>query len=394
MIYLSRPLRVLILICISLHSFNNFGIFYSHSHPSHQIFNGHNEWMQMLGVGTSVFFLSRLFGAYCIGKIADNHTFYKAMQIICVAHLLIGSLLCFFDIYDSVSGVPLFYAVHVLYTGFRFSILILPSIYLLRYCEPKKIYEYSGLSWTAYLIGLIAANGFTHIFPGISHKSWGVIYVIISAASLIIYAYIEDKDTLIPELDKKDPITSYFPRNNVLLAFLLIGAIGSGITYQWCVLEPYMKNIEVFEACGQSVIFSPFWITILLTAVPAVQIAKRLGIEKSLLIALLGTLFSISLFYILPLSDLVLSAQQVIFALFFNLLLSPSLAFVYQILPRSYSYFSIHFIHCASFSIFALVIIQSARLKIIPVPITGEVIVALLMTLAFAVSAKYVRKGR
>jgi predicted MFS family arabinose efflux permease len=167
----------------------------------------------------------------------------------------------------------------------------------------------------------------------------------------------------------------------IFLAFLLAGTCGVGITYQYYFIEYYVREIMILKVPDQQVIYSPFWIALLFTLLPAAQITKNLKTVKTIQISLLGIALSVSLLYTFPSSSyFILFFHQITFAISFGLFLSPALRFIYRLLHGYNSYFYMNFIFGLGYSCFTLISSYLAGLKFLSIPIQGASLIALLMT--------------
>lgn len=366
----------LILLCILLHIFNGVGLFYTHPTISKQLFIFHNKGTELIEICTKVSLFARILGGYFLGKISDKYGFNKTMQIICLAYFFISILIGFLDKLDFLQGASLLCLVHALHSFLRVSSLIIPTIYIFHHCKnDQEIYKYSAFAWLFAFAGMALINLFVTIFVNMHSLNWCFVYALDSIISFIIYCYIKT----FPEVKWTQPQES-ISKYNILLAFLFAGICGSGLLYQFYVIDHYVKDVMIVETAGQQVIYSPFWITLFFMILPAIKIIKSVGIVNTIFISLLGILFSVSLLCIAPLVNYyTFFTHQVIFAIFFSLFLSPTLAFIYQLLQKHNSYFLISFTFNLGFTCFGGITFYTAILNFLPVPFLGASIIILLM---------------
>lgn len=376
---------ILIFACIILHFFNGVGLFYSHPFAEATHYALNTEETNFYEINTKVFFLARIFGGYYLGKIADRYGFFKTMQIICLIYIFAGLLLTFFNTSNVIKNeIPLFF-VHGVISFLRWSSFILPTIYIFQHYKKLDRPNHSALMWTVALLGVMLANLCVSILNA-QHINWCIVYVINGIVSLVAYSCIGTSSEF---KAKKNPEES-ISRQAIFLAFLLAGTCSVGITYQYYFIECYVKDIMILEVPDKQVIYSPFWITLLFTLLPAAKIAKNLKTVKIIQISLLGLALSVSLFYAFPSSSyFILFAHQIIFAIFFGLFLSSALRFMYRLLQGYNSYFYMNFIFGLGFSCFTLVSSYLAGINFLSIPLQGASLIALLMAASLWVDHHY-----
>ena len=134
------------------------------------------------------------------------------------------------------------------------------------------------------------------------------------------------------------------------------------------------------KTSGKQLIYSPFWITLLLTLIPMIKITKNLEMAKILRVSLIGILSSVSFFYVFPvLNYSILSAHKVVFGIFFGFALPPVLVLIYRLLQGYNSYFYVNFVFCLGTSCFSLLTIYLEGLHLIQPPLLGVPLIALLL---------------
>lgn len=370
-----------ILICISLHLFNEVGLLYSHPSVIKQFFAlcGEEICKRETYAQTSFFIriIGGLIGSYCFSKFADKNGFIKTMQIICIAYFCVGILLILVGQLSVSSSIMLLWLSQGLHTSLRFSAFILPTIYIFKFYKPHERYKYSALIWIAGFIGTAAINLGASIFVRAQHIDWCIVYIASSATSFILYKCIVE----FPNIENKK-IVKGIPIKSDLLVFLFAGVCSVGLVYQYHV-ESYVRDVMIVE---NSKPYSPFWVSLLIMLLPASQIAKNIGLINTIYLSLLGILLSVTLFYVFPLmSYYTFFAHQIIFAIFFSLFLAPSICFMYQILHECNSYFYLNFIFCTAFAVFYFLVIYLAKLKILSAPFLAPSIITLQMVISILI---------
>ena len=226
------------------------------------------------------------------------------------------------------------------------------------------------------MAGLAVVNTCAVTFVNAQHIDWCVSYLVSSAISLVIYNYI----ATFPE-SREEKSSKTTPCKANFLALLFAGICGGGLTYQFHVVDTYITDVVILETAGKYVIYSPFWITLFLMFIPAAQVIKNLGALNTIFISLIGILASVGLLYIFhSLNYHILVTHQVIYAIFFSLLLSPSFAFIYQLLNGRNSYFCVNFIFHLGVVSFAGITVYISTLNFLPSPFLGASLIALLMS--------------
>lgn len=364
----------LIFLCIFLHVFNAAGLFYSHPFPE-QLFN--HEQIEIQEISAKVNFLLRTAGVYFLGKAADKIGFIKVMKIICLLNIF-ASLLLTFEFLNVFEKGILFCILRGLFSFLRISCFILPIIYIFRHYKELKHYNYSAFMWTSSIAGIMVANLCAHI-PSIN---WGIIYALNGVFCFMIYSYIGTAElslSISPELRIKKALTP-ISKPAFLFTFLLAGILGVGISYQYFYIQHYAMDVMVLKTSGQELLYSPFWITLLLTIIPMAQITKKLEFSKVLSKLLMGILFSVSILYICPsLNEWILFFHKVIFGAFFGLFLSPVLVLIYRLLQGNISYFYVGWVLCLGSACFTLITIYIEKLKLFPSPLLGATLLILLI---------------
>jgi vacuolar-type H+-ATPase subunit I/STV1 len=224
------------------------------------------------------------------------------------------------------------------------------------------------------------------VFPNTALLTWCVLY---ASSGLICHGIYSYAETLLRHELKKtdeDPVS----KQAFLLAFLLAGLCAVCISYQYSFIEYYLKNVMIINTSGQQLIYSPFWITLVLTLIPAAYITKHLKTTKILQKSLLGILISVGLFYLIPSPDhTILIMHQVIYATSFGLFLSPALRFIYRLLHGYNSYFPMNFTFSLGFSSFILIADHLAKLNFFSAPLVGVSLITLLMSACLLINHTY-----
>lgn len=278
----------LLFICILLHFFNGAGPFYSHTFSDElNIFN--NEEINFHDINAKISFFARIAGDYYLGKAADSLDFFKTMKIICIGYIFVSLLLAFFDTLDSYKSDALLCLAHSFLSFLRWSSFILPTIYVFQHYKKADRHKLSSITWTAAILGIMFANSVAVSFLNLHHFNWYVIYLTSSILSFMLYDFIET----LPEIKNKKSEEAIITKQAILLAFLLAGICGAGITYQYYFVEHYFTEVMIIHIPGQQVIYSPFWITLLLTFVPAAKVTKNLKNLQIIQLSLIGILVSV-----------------------------------------------------------------------------------------------------
>lgn len=151
---------LLILICISLHLFNEVGLLYSHPSVIKQFFALYGEEICKRETYAQTSFFIRiiggLIGSYCFSKFADKNGFIKTMQIICIAYFCVSILLILVGQLSVSSSIMLLLLSQGLHTSLRFSAFIITTIYIFKFYKVHERYKYSALIWIAGFIGTAA----------------------------------------------------------------------------------------------------------------------------------------------------------------------------------------------------------------------------------------------
>lgn len=364
--------------CITLHFFNGTGLFYSHPFVEQTYYTLDTEAINFYEINTKISFLARIAGGYYLGKFADRYGFIKTMQFICLLYILAGLFLTFFDESNIFKNEILLCCVHGLLSFLRWSSFILPAIYIFQHYKKLDRPKHSAFMWTVALLGMMVANLCVSIFTNATHIDWCIAYIMSGILTLVAYSCITTSSEFKP---KKVIEESIIQKQAIFLAFLLAGTCGAGITYQYYFIEHYVREVMILKVPGQQVIYSPFWVALLFTFLPAAHITKNLKTVKIIQISLLGIALSVSLLYMFPSSSyLILFIHQITFAIFFGLFLSPALRFIYRLLQGYNSYFYMNYIFCLGFSCFTLFGSYLAELSFLSIPLQGASLIALLMT--------------
>ncbi len=375
----------LLFLCIFLSFFNSAAIFYSHSFSKPFISVDH-EVLNFLEINTKFSFFMRIIGGYFLGKLADKIGFFKTMKLIGLGFIIASFSLLFFDPLHIFESEILLCLVHGLMSFLRWSCFILPVIYIFQHNQKIKRFSHSAIAWTAVIFAMFVANLCTTIFSNTDQLTWCIIYGLVGLMTNTIYSYVEILPR--PNLQKTDvdPIS----KQAFLLAFLLSGLCAVCISYQYSFIEYYLKNVMIINTAGQQLIYSPFWITLVLTLIPAAHITKKLETTKILQKSLLGILFSVSLFYLIPLFDhTILVIHEIIYAISFGLFLPPALRFIYRLLHGYNFYFPMSFTFSLGFSSFILISNHLAKLNLFPAPLVGASLITLLMLACLLINHTY-----
>lgn len=365
---------ILILVCIALQLFNGMGLFYSHPYLSKRILTFNDMDPRLLEVTNQLEFVARIAGAYCLSKIADKYGFISTMKFVSFAYFCISVLICLFSQVPIQQGIIMLCVSHDLYAFFRTSTIVMSAIYLLQHCKDLEAYKYSALAWVAAFLGMAAINLGVVVFKNIQPFGWSIVYVITSAICFIAYWYISTIQKPEQKKEKKSPLSFHA----IFLAFLIAGICGTVIIYQYYVVDNYIKNVMILNT-SRNVIFSPFWISLAIMLLPAARIARCIGVVNTILISLIGVIFSAILLYTFPfLNYSALFAYKTIFGISISLFIAPALAFTFQLLKANYSYF-INFIFHLGFVCFGSIIYYAKLIKIAPPPLQATTIITVLM---------------
>lgn len=369
------PLRLtLIFVCIFLHFFNSAGLFFSHSFPE-QFYTFNGEQVDFLDVSAKVNFLLRIAGAYFLGKAADKIGFIKVMKIICLLNIFVSLLLTFFDTLHIFEKGILLCLLRSVLAFLRTACFVLPTIYIFRNHTKLEHYKYSAFAWTSVIAGTIAANLCFNIFPYISAANWNIIYALSGFFCFMVYSHVIE----VPELEIQGAVNP-ISKPTFLLAFLLAGIFGAGISYQYFYIQNYAADVMVIGESSRQLIYSPFCITLLLAIIPMAQMTKNLKFSEILCQLLIGILFSVAILYAFSsLSKLVLLFHQIIFGIFFGLFMSHVFVAIYRLLRGYHSYFYVSWVLCLGTSCFILIIIYLEKWKFVPLPLLGGSLLALLI---------------
>ncbi len=371
--------------CVALHFFNGVGLFYSHPFPEGpNTFN--DQTLDFSEISTKISFLTRIAGGYYLGKLADGIGFTKTMKIICLMYVFVGLILVFYNMQIIPESTILLCLAHGIISFLRWSCFVLPITYIFQNYDKAKRHQYSAIGWTAAVSGIMLSNFFAIIFTNTQPINWCIAYAISGILGFIIYNHIGS----LPKSEKKQTTEEPISKEAIVLAFLLAGICGVGLSYQYFFIEHYFSNVMILDTPGQQVIFSPFWITLFFTFIPAAQITKNFKTIKIIQMSLLGILLSVALFYIFPFfNNFILFIHQVIFAIAFGLFLSPALRFIYRLLHGYNSYFYMNFIFCLGISCFKLLGGYLAKSKFLPTPLLGTILITLLMTISIILSYRF-----
>ena len=367
----------LIFISIALHCISGAGIY--HSHPLSAKLIAFNEGdIDFMTLRNKLSFLMRIAGGYGLGHLADKFGFFKSMKVICIITVITSLFLFYFGSSSVFENAILICLAHVFLTFMRWSSLILPLIYILRHCEKSKCDKYSSIALSAVIFGMLIDNMFSISYKSMDHFNVFLIYVTSGLLGLIIYSYL---DTL-PKIKLKKSQENQISKENLYLGLLLSGVCGVCFSYQFYFVENYFNTVMIVETAGRNIVYSPFWITLFLTLFPIAKITKDFDFLKILQLSLYGILFSVALFYALPVySKPILFIHQAIYAVSFGLFLAPALGFIYQLLQGSHSYFRMNFIFGLGFSSFVMISDLISQTKFLPAPLLGLVLITALMSL-------------
>ena len=365
----------LILVCIALHCFNGVGIF--HSHPLSAKLIAFNEGdIDFMTLRNKLSFLMRIAGGYALGHLADKFGFFKTMKIICLITVTTSIFLFFFESSSVFENAIVACVAHGFLTFMRWSSLILPLIYIFLHCEKSKCWKYSAIGLSSVVFGMLIGNMFSIIYASADHLSMFLIYVISGLLGFISYSYLD----AVPKVKLKKTQENPISIEKIILAFLLSGVCGVCFSYQFYFVENYFNTVMIIETAGRNIVYSPFWITLFLVLLPIAKKTKDLNFLKILQLSLSGILFSVALFYVIPLySKAILFIHQVIYAVSFAVFLSPAIRFIYQLLHGNHSYFRMNFIFGLGFSSFIMISDLLAKSKLLSAPFLGLVLITALM---------------
>jgi MFS family permease len=328
----------------------------------------------------------RIIGGYFLGILADKIGFFKTMKLIGSGMVIASFLLAFFDPLHIFESEILLCLVHGLMSFFRCSCFVLPVIYIFQHNQKIKRFNHSAIAWTAVIFAMLFANLCATIFSNTDQLTWCIIYGLFGLITSATYSYVE----ILPRPKHKQSEENPVSKQAFLLAFLLSGLCAICISYQYSFIERYLENVMIINPAGQQLIYSPFWITLALTLVPAAHITKKLQITKILQKSLIGVLFSIGLLYIIPSFDrTILVMHQIIYAISFGLFLPAALRFIYRLLQGYNSYFPMNYTFSLGFSSFILISSYLAKLNIFPAPLIGASLITVLMLACLLINHTY-----
>lgn len=367
----------LIFICIALHCFNGVGIFYSHPFSVKSMTFNEGD-IDFIALRNKLSFLMRIAGGYSLGYLANKIGFFKTMKIICLINITSSLLLFIFESSNIFENAIFICLSHGVLKFMSWSSLILPVIYIFQHYEEKEAYKYSAIALSMVVFGMLITNMFSIIYKSIDHFNIFIVYVSSGLLSLIIYGYLDAMSKVKIKKIKENPIS----KEAICLAFLLAGVCGVCLSYQYYFVENYFNTVMIVKTAGGNIVYSPFWITLFLTLLPAAKMTKDFDFVKIFRMSLAGILISVSLFYIIPVYNKpILFIHQVIYAISFGVFLAPALRSIYQLLQGSHSYFRMNFIFGFGFSTFVMISDLMAQTRILPAPFLGLILIITLMSL-------------
>ena len=324
---------------------------------STEIFNLRNgtAFVCAWAIGT---FFSRITGAYTLGKYAENKGFIATQKILISGYILTTALFflsCLFaDQFHLAKLLMLVISYLNLFLGS--AALVLPTMYLM------NIYKTSDHVNISRLMIFGSGLGYVLVYAVFAKCNLQIMSGIIFGCSLLCgYIFYCAKKGIINLEKSQTPEEQNSPQiapNHVakLLAVLIGGVCGAGLSHNYFFIEPYVLNVSIINARNFQMGYIFFYIALGLFMILASRICDYVNWSKLIFLSLIGILLVIFSFSVYDFSkDNIYLIYQVLFAFFFAGFLAPSLALIFSLFKDNQPFFNGIFWYSSGISISYLI---------------------------------------
>ncbi len=235
-----------------------------------------------------VYFIGKLTGAYCFGKMTQSLNYFKIMRFISFIYLAAVFLVLIVLVrgQDFYSSYQTLYCACFLTSLPFYALTILSAMYLFERHPPSQ----HILIGTSILFAIFSARFLFRLLMNTvphEHIKFACVFAgIITCLSLFIYAYVERHSVQsLPYARTIQKPSSFSFVQKLNCAFIATGW-NLGFSYHYYFLAPYMKNIYVinyYRIGGTSICY----VAQLLSLLPSVAICKKFGVLKTLTVSLM-----------------------------------------------------------------------------------------------------------
>jgi hypothetical protein len=237
-----------------------------------------------------IYFVGKLMGTYCFGKMTQSLNYFKIMRFISFIYLAAVFLILIVLVrgQDFYSSYQTLYCTCFLTSLPFYALTILSAMYLFERHPPS---QHSLIGSSIVFAIFSSCILFRLLMNAVPHEyiNYACIFTaLITCLSFFIYAYVEKHSVQSATIPIAVQKLSFSFVQKLNCAFIGTGW-NLGFSYYYYSLAPYMKNIYVIDHYtigGTSICF----IAQLLGLIPAIAICKKLGALKTLKTSLVCTL--------------------------------------------------------------------------------------------------------
>ncbi len=291
-----------------------------------------------------VTFFSRITGAYTLGKCAEARGFLATQKILILGYIITNFLflLCF-------SYATVFYQIRsVILLIIYLNAFLLPATLILPAIHLMKIYNTSSHVKISMLIILASLLGYVLSCAVSTEFSPQVMSSIICGASFLcgfIY-YVNRKCICSLEVSKVIEEKKYhqvLPDYRAKILALLVGGVcGAGMTHNYFFIEPYLLDVIIVNLTSPKINYVIYFhVELAAFLVLSSKICDHVNFLKLMFISLVGVLlvaFSLNMLGVSNTQEYII--YQVLFAFFFAGFLAPSFLLIFSLFQNNQPYFN------------------------------------------------------
>ncbi len=290
-----------------------------------------------------VTFFSRVTGAYTLGKYAEAKGFFAAQKVLVLGYICTTFLFFLCCLYANYTYQIRWVVLLVTYfNAFLFpATLVLPAMYLMKIYNAESHAKISMLMILASVLGYTLSSTLSIKFN--PHVMSGIIC---GGSFLCGFLYYMGKNSIlgleeshVKEPQKYSPISSGYRAR--ILALLVGGVCGAGMTHNYFFIEPYLLNVTVVNLNRSKWGYISFYIALVVFLILARKVCAYVNSTKLLFRSLIGTLLVAAALNVIDVSSAhAYIIYQVTFAFFFAGFLAPSLAIVFSLFQNDRPFFN------------------------------------------------------
>jgi hypothetical protein len=301
-----------------------------------------SDYSIFLGAWAVVTFISRIIGAYTLGKYAEAKGFLIVQRI-----LILGYLLTTFLLFICCSCASNFSQIRPLLLVIAFfnaclfpATLVLPAMYLMKIYDLSSHVKISMLAISSSVIGYVLSCVIS------ARCSTQAMSAFLFGGSLLCgVIYYLGKDAISnlgksPALQIKKHL-QILPTYVAKILAALVGVVcGAGLSHNYFFIEPYALNISIVNADHFKLVYTFFYSALGAFLIFATKICKYVNYKKLMfwsLICILLLEFGLKMLNV-P-STYAYLVYQVLFAFFFAGFLAPSLSLIFSLF-QTHSFFN------------------------------------------------------